>query len=88
MSDTQFPCDECGAETEAEVTKTSFWADQGLIVIEDIPARVCPQCGEIFYDDETSIGIQQIIAGRPVKPKREIVVPVFSLEDLRKTDAL
>ncbi|MBN1419321.1 MAG: type II toxin-antitoxin system MqsA family antitoxin [Planctomycetes bacterium] len=86
MSDTRFPCEECGAQTEAETTKTTFWVEQGLIVIEDIPARVCPQCGEIYYDDETSVAIQQIIAGRPLKPKSRITVPVYSLADIDKDE--
>ena len=39
-------CDICGTHIEEKNIKQDFWIRGELIVIEDIPAGVCPQCGE------------------------------------------
>ena len=31
---------------EAKLIKQNFWIRGELIVVEDVPAGVCPQCGE------------------------------------------
>ena len=74
-----FQCQYCGADTDENVVKAAFWGNTGLVAIEDIPARVCQECGEQFYDEETARKIEQVIADPTVKAKREILVPVFSL---------
>jgi len=72
-------CTSCGADTRAELVKAAFWGQQGLIAIEDIPARVCTGCGEQFYDDTTAQQIERIVNGPAAVPARQIMVPVFSL---------
>ena len=74
-------CQECGGETHEDVVKAAFWHDERLIVIEEIPARVCKNCGEQFYDDQTAQKLQSLIAAPPAKPKEEILVSVYSLAD-------
>jgi YgiT-type zinc finger domain-containing protein len=78
---TGFPCTYCGAPTHADIVKAAFWGHEGLVAIEDIPARVCEGCGEQFYDDPIAQRIEEIIAASTAPPKRQIVVPVFSLAD-------
>jgi YgiT-type zinc finger domain-containing protein len=73
------PCAYCGADTHEDVVKAAFWAHQGWVVIEDIPARVCEGCGEQFYDDKTAQRIEEIVNGSTALPQRQITVPVFSL---------
>ncbi len=47
-----------------------------LIIIENVPARVCSETGEQFFSPETVEQLQQVIwAGE--KPERKIEVPVF-----------
>jgi YgiT-type zinc finger domain-containing protein len=41
-----FPCAYCGAETRQDSVKAAFCGPQGWVVVEDVPARVCPGCGE------------------------------------------
>jgi len=72
-------CTYCAASTREDMVKAAFWGRQGLIAIEDIPARVCDACGEQFYDDHTAHKIEQIVSGLAPKPARQILVPVFSL---------
>ncbi|MDQ3686139.1 MAG: type II toxin-antitoxin system MqsA family antitoxin, partial [Acidobacteriota bacterium] len=39
-------CHICGERMEEKKIKQDFWLKGSLIVIEDVPAGVCPQCGE------------------------------------------
>ena len=80
-SPTPLSCTYCGAETREDLVQAAFWGPRGLVAIEDIPARVCPGCGEQFYDDRTAERIEEIVHGSAGPPKRQIVVPVFSLAD-------
>ncbi|MBM4017264.1 MAG: YgiT-type zinc finger protein [Planctomycetes bacterium] len=74
-----FPCACCGAETRQDSVKAAFCGPQGWVVVEDVPARVCPGCGEQFYDDRTAQRIEAIVSGQAAAPARQIMVPVFSL---------
>lgn len=75
-------CPKCGRSMRPAVVKTAIWRDERLFVIEDIPAQVCDGCMEQFYDEETTNALRRVVEedGGTVPPKREIVVPVFSLE--------
>jgi YgiT-type zinc finger domain-containing protein len=79
QSDAVLACRECGSETQADMVKAAFWTDRGLVVIEDIPARVCRRCAEQFYDDATAAQIERRLADPSFEPKRQILVPVVSL---------
>jgi YgiT-type zinc finger domain-containing protein len=78
-----FLCKYCQSHTREEVAKSALWTDQGLVVIEDIPARVCRECKEQFYDETTTWKIEQLVEqGFPrEKANRQISVPVFSLTE-------
>jgi YgiT-type zinc finger domain-containing protein len=39
-------CHVCGGEMQAKRIKQDFWIKNKLVVIEDVPAGVCSQCGE------------------------------------------
>ena len=32
-----------------------------IIIIKNVPAKVCKQCGEQYFDDETSKNIEKIV---------------------------
>ena len=32
-----------------------------IIIIKDVPAKVCTQCGEQYFDDETAQNIEKIV---------------------------
>ena len=34
---------------------------ENTIIIKDVPAKVCAQCGEQYFDDETSENIEKIV---------------------------
>jgi len=79
------PCKYCGSGTDEAVVKSAFWTDRGLIALEDVPARVCRQCRERFYGDETARKIAKLMEhGFPAREaRREITVPLISLAKIR-----
>jgi YgiT-type zinc finger domain-containing protein len=74
-------CPRCGAEMTATTVRTTFWKDDRLAVVEDIPAHVCSSCVEQFYDQDVSDALRELAEdGFPAaSAEREIRVPVFSL---------
>ena len=50
-----------------------------LVVIEDVPATVCENCGERVFTPEVTRKVQAVAKGRRGMA-RTITVPVFSLE--------
>src|SRR5262245_54078229 len=75
-------CPRCGGITYSATVKTAIWRDNRLFVIEDIPAQVCDSCMEQFYDEDTTDALRRLTAEgfSSLKPKKEVVVPIFSLE--------
>ncbi len=39
-------CEICNTPLQNKLIKQDFWIREKLIVVEEIPAGVCPQCGE------------------------------------------
>jgi YgiT-type zinc finger domain-containing protein len=83
-------CTHCGGNNvRAAAARSAFWEGDRLVVVEDIPALVCADCGDQFYDDTTAILIDLLRGdGFPEGRARSwLTVPVFSLTDrLAKKD--
>jgi YgiT-type zinc finger domain-containing protein len=72
-------CHVCGEQMEAKQINQDFWLKGNLIVIEDVPAGVCPQCGEKVVNAEVGRQIATLIATANQQPQtRTISVPVIS----------
>jgi len=68
--------DNCN-ETMVERKVTYLLELEGkLIVIENVPARVCLETGERFFSPETVERLQQM-AWEPSKPIRTVRTPIF-----------
>ena len=68
-------CYLCGGQTALQrVTAENWWGDQ-LALVEDVPAWVCEQCGEQYFDAETSRQLDRLW-DQP--PRRKVQVPVYS----------
>jgi YgiT-type zinc finger domain-containing protein len=82
-------CPSCGQATQESRMSVTMWSGNRLVLIENVPTRVCDHCQEQLYDELTSSRIMQLAAsGFPSsRALREITVPVFSLEDARPGDA-
>jgi YgiT-type zinc finger domain-containing protein len=59
--------------------------DNAILIITDIPARVCENCGEAYLDEDTAQGVQDLANGTlsgeisyaKARDKREILVTAF-----------
>jgi len=54
-------CDICDELMEERQIKQDFWVRGELIVIEDVPAGVCPRCGEKIVNAAVGKRIAEII---------------------------
>jgi YgiT-type zinc finger domain-containing protein len=77
-------CPQCGSETQSRLGRMTWLEGDQLMLIEDVPVRVCDTCGEEFYDETITYKIDRLRAGlfSADQIKREIRVPVFSWKDL------
>jgi YgiT-type zinc finger domain-containing protein len=42
------------AETQPETTIVTLERDGKILVVRNVPAQVCPNCGEAFVDESTA----------------------------------
>ena len=72
-------CHMCGVDEDAieaqDVTYHTMFRGK-LIVVENVPARVCQQCGETYFPAATSKRLEKIVWQQD-EPFRLIEVPVF-----------
>jgi YgiT-type zinc finger domain-containing protein len=75
-------CPRCGGVVDAATVRTAFWRDDRPAIVEDIPAFVCRDCLEQYYDDDVSEALRRLAEeGFPAEAaEKQIVVPVFSLQ--------
>lgn len=71
-------CNICQGKLEQQITTYTQWYQGQLIVIENVPAWVCEQCGETYYDPDVVERIQSTIwSDQP--PVRVVETPVYDL---------
>jgi YgiT-type zinc finger domain-containing protein len=72
-------CYLCGATTERRnVTAENWWGDE-LSLVENVPAWVCRQCGETYFDAETSKQLDRLRQAPPATT-RTVSVPIYPFE--------
>ena len=70
-------CHVCGEQMQEKRINQDFWLKGKLIVIESVPAGVCPQCGEKVVKATVGRQLAALIANlRSLPKKRTISVPV------------
>lgn len=72
-------CEYCNAELpEVEKSVTVFRKRRGRIfVIENVPARVCPRCGERYFIAQVIRAMEKLMDA-PRAAKQTISVPVIA----------
>lgn len=45
------------AETVGGFTSATFERDETRLVVKQIPARVCPSCGEAYVDEDVAVAL-------------------------------
>jgi YgiT-type zinc finger domain-containing protein len=72
-------CHVCGEQMQEQQINQDFWIKGNLIVIEDVPTGVCPQCGEKVVNALVGRQIAALLANLNQLPReRTINVPVIS----------
>ena len=75
------PCSFCDGELEERKVQYEYRWEGKLFVFEDVPARVCRQCGEKYFDAKVVKAMESAVLNQ-VEPKRILQVPVFSYPEL------
>jgi YgiT-type zinc finger domain-containing protein len=71
-------CHICGEQMQEQRINQDFWLKGKLVVIESVPAGVCPQCGEKIVKADVGRQLAALIANLRHVPKRKtIAVPVI-----------
>jgi len=80
-------CGLCNGKTYEDTVKMSMWEGERLVVVEEVPAKVCEKCAEQFYDDLTVHRLEALRGRRfPVaEASRLIEVAVFRLPEISLT---
>ena len=78
-------CHMCGIDEDAieaqEITYHTMYRGK-LIVVENVPARVCRQCGETYFHSTTSKRLEEIVWHED-EPFRLMEVPVFQYAETK-----
>ena len=71
-------CHVCGEQMEERRIKQDFWLKGSLIVIEGVPAGVCPQCGEKVIRAEVGRQLAALIGNlKRARKAKTLSVPVL-----------
>lgn len=54
-------CEICNTPMQEKLIKQDFWIRGKLIVVEDVPAGVCPRCGEKVVKADVGRWIAKLI---------------------------
>ena len=74
-------CDVCGTPMHEQTIKQDFWVRGELIVIDNVPAGVCPQCGAKVVKAEVGRHIAEILGNAEcIATAPRMAVPVVRLE--------
>jgi YgiT-type zinc finger domain-containing protein len=69
-------CLTCKCILQRKKVRVEKWVNDRLIIIENVPAFVCEECGEKYYDAETALKLDEFLYES--KPNKIIEVPVFN----------
>lgn len=74
-------CPLCGGELEeTKVTHPQEYKER-VIILENVPAEVCCQCGEVLLHPDVLERIQNLVWSETA-PKRTMRVPVYDLAEV------
>lgn len=71
-------CEYCGGSLVEKRVTLHRKARRQYVLIENVPAGVCTQCGTRYYAANVLKTIAESLRGRR-KAEREVLVPVYSL---------
>ncbi|MBT9159957.1 MAG: type II toxin-antitoxin system MqsA family antitoxin [Dehalococcoidia bacterium] len=76
-------CYFCGGKVKEEEISVDFWWGEKLVIFENVPARVCHQCGEKFFSAEVYKEMESGVQ-KEEKPYARVTVDVINFTELLK----
>jgi YgiT-type zinc finger domain-containing protein len=61
MSDSRALCALCGGDKEPGTTTFTVDLGFGVVVVRDVPALVCTQCGDAWIEDTVAAKLEAIV---------------------------
>lgn len=77
-------CQECDKQLEERIVKLALWIGEELVLVEDVPASVCPVCGKRYFSSQATEAIQELGLTSLGNASRKTEVPVFSFGELTR----
>ncbi|MFA5786474.1 MAG: type II toxin-antitoxin system MqsA family antitoxin [Actinomycetota bacterium] len=78
MTEREGACPLCGGDKEPGATTFTVDLDFGVVVVRDVPALVCSQCGEAWIQDPVAAKLEIIVEDAR---RRRAVVEVTRWEE-------
>jgi len=73
-------CYFCGGKTQQRSIRAENWWGETLAFVENVPAWVCEDCGEAYFEAETCKQLDRMRMAPP-PARRTVEVPVYSFSD-------
>lgn len=70
-------CSACHHQINTRKIIYTQWYEGKLVAVEDVPAEVCPNCGEEYFSPEVANEVQKAIESQ--HSTKTLAVPVFHL---------
>jgi len=83
MSNTNEICTICGGKKSKGKTTFSADLDSGVVVVREVDATVCSQCGEEWIDDATARQLEQIVNDARAR-RLQVEVAALNSESFRE----
>ena len=74
-------CPLCGGELQAKMVTHPQEYEGRIIILENVPAEVCRQCGEVLIRPDVLEKMQQVVWSEAT-PRRTACIPVYDLAEV------
>ena len=71
-------CFFCKGQTVETTTKFIVDLGQCVVIVKNVPARVCQQCGEASFSDEVAQQLEKIVGAVKASMMSEVAIFVYS----------
>lgn len=80
MDQETYTCESCGSSTHDDLVSICLSHGDRLVIVEQVPARVCDRCFEQFYDQLTVFKLDRLRGAgfKAADAARVVEVPVFT----------
>jgi YgiT-type zinc finger domain-containing protein len=72
-------CYLCGGATEHRLVTAENWWGDDLALVENVPASVCSNCGEKYFDANICKQLDEL-RRKPPAAQRTVEVPIYEFE--------